>query len=543
MSQTELGLPVSVVQADSSWANSSTERWAPLVLCVAVAVAAILSIRPLPVGVFQDDGIYVALAKSLASGSGYRYVNLPGEPFATHYPPLYPAFLALLWKLSPTFPANVAVFKFANALLLAASAGVFYVLTRRITKLSPIWSAVSVGAFTISAPTLLLSSMVLSEPLFLVLLAVALLVSQRAISLGTIQSAFVASLAIVALTMCKSLGVVMVPALALLLWWRKQRAAALVVVMTCLVGLLPWQLWIGAHRQEIPSVLLGKYGPYVDWFTVAVSNEGLRFPIEVLNLNAQLLWNYLQSAAGFAADASSGLKVLGSLMLSITIVVGLVRLVTAAPLILLFAVGYFTVVLLWPFSPRRFLFAVWPVVGLIITLGIQRLLTLVRSADKGVSRPFVWRKQASLLWAAANILGLFAFNVREYLSERTSGVERSAAIRALPTVEWVLNNSQLDDVIATDDDALVYLYTGRKTVPATSFRAQDHLRAQTSNEIVATTQDLLRVYQPQYVATSTMMSISGARRLAQSDFPQLEHIATLSVGAVFERRSGTRERR
>ena len=77
-----------------------------LVAAIALAVA-LVAVPNWPAGVFQDDGIYVILGKSLASGQGYRYLNLPGAPYATHYPPGYPLFLALLWKISPQFPQKL----------------------------------------------------------------------------------------------------------------------------------------------------------------------------------------------------------------------------------------------------------------------------------------------------------------------------------------------------------------------------------------------------------------------------------------------------
>jgi len=95
------------------------ERLMPLILMVAVLLAAILSITPWPVGAYEDDAIYTLLAKALATGDGYRMINLPGSPHATHYPPGYPFFLSLLWRIAPDFPDNVVVFKFANAVLLA----------------------------------------------------------------------------------------------------------------------------------------------------------------------------------------------------------------------------------------------------------------------------------------------------------------------------------------------------------------------------------------------------------------------------------------
>ncbi|MEJ2226347.1 MAG: hypothetical protein P8X49_14555 [Syntrophobacterales bacterium] len=58
---------------------------------------------PRVTGVLIDDGIYVTTAKALATGQGYRLINLPGEPLQTKYPPIYPALLALVWNRPPIF--------------------------------------------------------------------------------------------------------------------------------------------------------------------------------------------------------------------------------------------------------------------------------------------------------------------------------------------------------------------------------------------------------------------------------------------------------
>src|SRR5882672_5362187 len=82
----------------------------------------VLIIDGAPVGVFADDAFYVMLARSVAEGQGFRFLNLPGSPAATHFPPGYPLVLAGLWRMAPTFPANLIVFKAFNAICLAVIA-------------------------------------------------------------------------------------------------------------------------------------------------------------------------------------------------------------------------------------------------------------------------------------------------------------------------------------------------------------------------------------------------------------------------------------
>jgi hypothetical protein len=58
-------------------------------------------------GDHNDDAIYLTTAKALATGQGYRIISLPSEPLQTKYPPLFPALLSLVWRLYPSFPANL----------------------------------------------------------------------------------------------------------------------------------------------------------------------------------------------------------------------------------------------------------------------------------------------------------------------------------------------------------------------------------------------------------------------------------------------------
>ncbi len=83
-----------------------------LVVVATVLVTHFAVMNPVVIGIFHDDGIYTVLAKSLADGAGYRLVSLPSSPVQLKYPALYSSMLGVLWWLLPSFPENVALFKF-----------------------------------------------------------------------------------------------------------------------------------------------------------------------------------------------------------------------------------------------------------------------------------------------------------------------------------------------------------------------------------------------------------------------------------------------
>ena len=71
-------------------------------------------------GFFHDDSLFWVTARSLAGGGGYRIQSLPGEPYQTKYPPLYPLLLAAVGKLNPSFPENLPLAVLSSWLALVA---------------------------------------------------------------------------------------------------------------------------------------------------------------------------------------------------------------------------------------------------------------------------------------------------------------------------------------------------------------------------------------------------------------------------------------
>ena len=83
--------------------NSLRRRRAPVGLIAAlIAGAAILATMSWTEPPRYDGAGYATLGRALATGQGYRDIADPEAPPHAHFPPAYPALLALIWRLAGT---------------------------------------------------------------------------------------------------------------------------------------------------------------------------------------------------------------------------------------------------------------------------------------------------------------------------------------------------------------------------------------------------------------------------------------------------------
>lgn len=513
---------------DGSSPSSARERLVPLLLALLATVVVVVSIAPFPVGVFQDDGIYTVLAKSLATGQGYRYLHIPGAPNATHYPPLYPLFLAGLWKVVPSFPANVTLFKFANAGFIGLAAFMAWRFARRRVGMSPWTAFLSTGAFTICAPVVLHGVMVLSEPMFLAALFPVLMACERAARSGDGRDALIAGAAAGALALIRTLGAVAIPATAMVLAWRRRWVPALLVCAASAAIMLPWQLWIAAYDDQLPAVFLGRYGSYSGWLMGGVRDGGAAWLAELVLFNLRMVvdggWQLL------AAEALPlPVRWLATIGATAFFAGGWWLMLRRAPVAAWAVAIYLAVIVSWPFEPPRFIFALWPVVGMIMGLAMHAVVTW-----RPATRPRLVMRVAAVTMAAFLVAGYARYNYLGAESRWPSMVQSFVANRAKPLAEWVIANTPADAVLATDDDVLMHLYTGRLTVPNFTFTPQEHMTPQTPEFATEALRTILNTYDVDYVMTASNISIHAARGLVQADPPELQIVGVFKYGAVFK---------
>ena len=244
----------------------------PLAVAVGLAVIGLWVWEAVPPGVWHDDGAYLLLGKSLADGEGLRYSQVAGSPPGAKFPPLYPLFLALLWRVTPETVGQGSLASFFNFLFVATSGGLFVAYLR---SLNFSWrSSLAAAVLFWLLPDLWRLALVpLSEPLFLVALVAALWTGSRLEAEPTWRrlGEFLAALAFTYHTRTMGLAVGIAVPLALLLrgrtaWAFRSAGAALLIIA-------PWAIWSGRAAAAIPAPLRDTLGPYAGWLATQAGGE------------------------------------------------------------------------------------------------------------------------------------------------------------------------------------------------------------------------------------------------------------------------------
>ena len=427
---------------------TSAARSALIVGSLVLAGRALALNRAL-IGVSYDDGLYAGAAIALAHGQGYVHPHLPGTPAVVHYPPVYPLVLAPLFG---TLSVDVAGFacKVLNVIIAAITAALIAWHAARSELLgagAPRWLAPAVvTAAALAIPCLVLQTALYAEPLFGLWLALAVVIADAPTNAGSaVRGAVLSGLAAALALLTRTIGVAAGAGVAgFLLVVRKVplRHAALAALPVA-VAAIGWGWWTTAHARGIDPAMAINYGSYAE----VVKQSGF---------------------SAWARSIPDLVRPVGTITLAwvgsrpLYLVFGIAALLVGAygwwlvwrrSAIGFTLVGYFAILAVWPFDPDRFEWAVLPWIALIWTAGAVRLYQQDRRLHIPVG-----------LMAGAIVVG--------YLIQESTGLAhrgwRNAYVQAngafhemLPT----LTALPADAVLASDGEALVWLYTRHPTVP------------------------------------------------------------------------------
>jgi hypothetical protein len=432
-------------------------RLLSITLAAALALVTFATLTPY-VGLFHDDGIYVSVAASVASGEGYSLANIPGSPPQTKYPPIYTAMLALVWWVHPDFPRNALALKSVNVIFMfIALLGVARLAYRAAPSgscLVPVACLLILG----TSPALVsFADFTMSDVLFTAV-AVWVFALFEAHKPTVRSESLIAILAAVAI-LTRSVGVAITGAIAVECMSRKQPRRAGIHLLVGIVTSACWFWWAGGSR-ELPSPLIAYYVEYESSaLSYIFSNPGQTWSI--LSGNIQLAWETL------ALTVSPSWPLFWPVLIPLALT-GAFRLArTDVRIAVLFAACYLVVVLFHPFSPHRYVLPLLPILIVMVSEGAIWAWTTVRFRRPSDSP----RRTALPALAACGML--FLGNV-VWLSHRLSESQNVRAWYGFDlgyrwdgfeeTFEWLRNNTLPDAKIGSIFDPMYYLHTGRQSI-------------------------------------------------------------------------------
>ena len=434
------------------------------------------------VGLFHDDGVYLVTAKAMATGQGYRIISLPTPIVQTKYPILFPALLAVVWKLFPEFPDNLILLKLVPFLAALAWFALVYRYYRS-EGLTPTRASVLTMVLATVPWVLFVSSTLLSETLFFALAMGGLLMIRRLEASPEVWRFLPLSAGALAgtATLTRMAGVALIAAGTVSLFRRSKRAAAL--FLAAAIGVcLPWFVWTFYHTAAKGSEAYYTAQNYSVWNVVFNYT-----PEQKLNI---VLTNLAATVGSFGSLFEYHLAVVAVLIAS-ALMAGFILDIRTAGFTVnhVFCLVYVALTTLWAWMPLRFLVLLTPMLLLFA-------YRLVAACEQRTG----WR------WLPAGALLLVA----PMLAEDARQLPQSLQAGAVPTpgtpnnrptkwfeyariASWIRASAPPQAVIMGILDPVFYLYTGHPSVRSYSTHPYFLFYAPTGAEdSLGTVNDFLR---------------------------------------------------
>jgi hypothetical protein len=440
---------------------ATKSRLAPFLtlgLLAVIGTVLILAATPEGLGLSDDSIAYVAGARSLLVGDGYREAWLESNQPVTHFPPGFSGSLALV-GLTGLDPLRGA--RFINALLFGLNATLLGLLGWRMTK-SSIGGIVLVALFIANDSLLRVHAVAMSEPLFLFFSLVAFLFFsfyfEKIKPIWLLATGIVTSLAFLTRYSGLALVATFVVALFLLHDTWKQRFTSILIFLASYAPLVAaWSIrnrivagnatnrtfiWhpVTSDRMEQGLRTFSEFlVPMEEWRRPLFKMPEIFIAIIVIILLAVLAWILVNGLHRFFKPSTTMPEVIGF---------------TNG----LYIFGYLASVL---FSISLFDASTPLKVRILAPVYLPLLLLLVRAGM------WLWNRRQSAGRVIVTGLGLLIFGVSLVGQARTV-TDLSRGGMGYASFKWYdsevmdyLKTLSEDFVIYTNEPGAVYLYTGR----------------------------------------------------------------------------------
>ena len=530
--------------------------WIALCGILTVYVLAVFRFDPAALfGMTQDDTVYFASAKALASHQGYILPSVPGQPMMTKYPVLYPWLLSWIWRWNASFPSNLT-----GAVVLTAAFGcIFLVATfvflRDLRGVGEPTALLLTFFVSLHSVFQFYSASVLSDVPFAALALIAVLTADRAFRPQS--HAAQAALCAVLTGLSILLRFFGVPIAAGILAASAARRAWRQTIIFC-ATLVPFSVpavWRVLHTSKaIPlshNGLPGGLG-FVHAWIYYTSYQGF-WKLSILD--GHVLWDMLKSnavivllspAVFFLAPLFSRATVAGtSLMLLVTLAIcaGVLRQARGdqwRPIHYAFPF-YVALTVIWNYqNTARFLVLFLPLFAAGLWVEIRHFLGVLYAAASGEQVRMQKVLAGGLLLCVLGLLGCLGVN---FAAGATTVITRTVNDRARflsdkrEAYQWLSCCTLQADVVISYEDVSTYLYTGRHSMRPIAFPTSGEYNPAYLQESLAHMTDVAHALGARYwmVADDDFnMDWEPATSLARARVAELEQKMPL----VFRSRGG-----
>ncbi|MEE9569620.1 MAG: glycosyltransferase family 39 protein [Candidatus Binatia bacterium] len=406
---------------------------------------------------FYDEGVYLVIAKALASGLGYVRESLPNSPSETLYPPLLPLSLGLIWHFFPNFPDNLVIMRIlmlvAGVLFLAVSYRYLYqkdgLGLGDIEALS-IVAMVGLHPFFVDFTTRLTGEM----PYALLSMVSLYFYARFTSDNKPLHLGFAISFAALAV-MTRTIGIALFGALVIHLLLMRRFRLSIAAAACGVVVFLPWQLWSLAAQ--------GGYSGYP--LEIALNYRGYIVDLVLADWIVQLyrslpinLGSLIINWANFVFPRG----IIGSLLVAV-VTYPFFRNFWQQPRIHdLYCVLSLLLILIWPWPLNsRFLLVISPFLISYFFGGIR--FSMSRGLTKRLPEETVRR--------ATNIVIVIVVSgalVHNFIAARNY---RQKAQRMVPVytefhrmLNWIKDKTPANSIVVGNYDPAYHLFTGRKSI-------------------------------------------------------------------------------
>jgi hypothetical protein len=495
------------------------DKWLAVILCLILLFMGYLLIVGGVSGVYHDDAIYVSTAKALAQGQGYRLVNFPGSPKQTKYPILYPAMLAIVWKLWPSFPHNLIIMQGLTLLMGAAAVGFCYLYLVKFGYCSRNVAFASSLLCVTSPLFIYFATNTLSEIpfLFLTILMLGAFENEiREASERPVRDYFLGILLALPF-LCRSVGLVFI-IVGIIIWYRNGRSVRWLILGALTVS-LPWILWVLIELRTVNQDLFtGYYTDYFSWW----SQFGARSIGRVMAYNSMMAFLATTNIAIALIYHISSLLKFPIWLAMLSLLLGLISWFTIllknrqANLLRWFLMSYLLIIILWPWPPNRFIVPILPFIIPNLLHGIWVILRRLSSLNSFKSFNVV---AISILLAGNLIFVYLQSKVNQHTGYPLPALSEAKVswVAYEGIFKWLQENSQPDDVISSGMDSMMYLYTGRRAVRAFVSNSLSLYYGQNSPG-TGTIEDLYQIfktYKPKYLVHTPMPGYGEEKPFAE----------------------------